>query len=456
MEYIVFGAGADGREAFNCLGQRVRYFCDNGLAGREVCGKEVLSFTDMLIRYNKGESIIVIASSKYQMEMELQLKFHGVERYFLFSRNAWEVMKWQYWTRYCIYCNEEFMSYSEVLMRNNIGSFKHIAVSNVNVALPYLLSEIAFQCNQWTVDYILSDEALPGMKFMGVPIVDRKILKNSNEVDCLIINARRKDTAIRDELDAGMMCQVMDIYDISKFVPAFQHPELVKFKDIHKGKRCFIIGNGPSLKMEDLDKLYENQEICFGVNKIYKSFPYTKWRPTYHCLSDDAVIQMYDENIDKKSCQVIYADTYHWSNFDRSNEVDYVHMVGEEYGNNLPGWSFDITQCVYNGCTVIYDICLQMAVYMGIKEIYLLGTDCSSPNGVASADSHFISDYCSKEEEAMLADFDFDANWRKIMQGYRKAELISRKHGFRIYNATRGGALEEFERVDFDSLFNLN
>ena len=33
------------------------------------------------------------------------------------------------------------------------------------------------------------------------------------------------------------------------------------------------------------------------------------------------------------------------------------------------------------------------------------------------------------------------------------AEEYSKEHGFRIYNATRGGALEAFERVDFDSLF---
>ena len=454
MEYIIFGAGDDGRDALACLGERVGCFCDNHMAGKDINGKKVLSFIDMLARYNFGKSIIVIASSKYQTEMEWQLKEYNVERFFVFNHHAWENHKWVYWPKYLLYCHQETMSYAELLMRNRVELFEHIAVSNVNSALPYLLAEIAFQCDAWRVDYVLSENAQPDMKFMGIPIIDKDDLYGKN-IDCLVINEQRRVTPIRDDVEGKLNCQKIDMYDISQFVPAFQHPELVKYKGVHKGKRCFIIGNGPSLRMDDLDKLHENGEICFGVNKIYKAFKYTKWRPTYHCISDNDVMKMYDDNVDKESICVIYADTYHWSNFERFNNVDYVHMVGEEYDRNSPGFSFDITNCVYNGCTVTYDMCLQIAVYMGFKEIYLLGTDCSSPNGVAADDSHFVPDYCSEEEKEMLADFDFDANWERIMRAYRKAECVSRVNGFRIYNATRGGALEEFERVDFDELFNF-
>ena len=55
--------------------------------------------------------------------------------------------------------------------------------------------------------------------------------------------------------------------------------KLKKYKDIHKGKRCFIIGNGPSLQMSDLEILYKNKEICFGVNRIFLGFKDTEWRP---------------------------------------------------------------------------------------------------------------------------------------------------------------------------------
>jgi hypothetical protein len=44
-------------------------------------------------------------------------------------------------------------------------------------------------------------------------------------------------------------------------------------RDKHKGKRCFIIGNGPSLKNMDISKL--KNEITIGSNGIYKNFE--KW-----------------------------------------------------------------------------------------------------------------------------------------------------------------------------------
>ena len=46
-------------------------------------------------------------------------------------------------------------------------------------------------------------------------------------------------------------------------------------KDSHIGERCFIIGNGPSLKLSDLEAL--KGEFCFGMNRIYELFPKTDW-----------------------------------------------------------------------------------------------------------------------------------------------------------------------------------
>ena len=38
---------------------------------------------------------------------------------------------------------------------------------------------------------------------------------------------------------------------------------------------------------------------------------------------------------------------------------------------------------------------------------------------------------------------------------YQAAREYADRHGIKIYNATRGGKLEVFERVDFDSLFSM-
>lgn len=137
--------------------------------------------------YNLGKSIIVIASSKYQIEMEWQLRESNIERFFVFNHQAWENHKWSYWPKYWLYCHQETMSYTEILMRNEVEKYKHIAISDINSALPYLLAEIAFQCDEWRVDSILSEKAHNGMKFMGVSVVDVDAVYEKN-IDCLIIN----------------------------------------------------------------------------------------------------------------------------------------------------------------------------------------------------------------------------------------------------------------------------
>lgn len=59
---------------------------------------------------------------------------------------------------------------------------------------------------------------------------------------------------------------------------------LERLKDSHKGERCFLIGNGPSLTGEDLHLLKD--EYTFGTNMVYKIFDKTDWRPSFHCVSD--------------------------------------------------------------------------------------------------------------------------------------------------------------------------
>ena len=60
-------------------------------------------------------------------------------------------------------------------------------------------------------------------------------------------------------------------------------------KDSHKGEKCFVIGNGPSLTAEDLNRLQDSGIPTFAMNRVFKFFPQTKWRPTYY-ISEDILI----------------------------------------------------------------------------------------------------------------------------------------------------------------------
>ena len=75
--------------------------------------------------------------------------------------------------------------------------------------------------------------------------------------------------------------------------------EIKKLKNIYRGKRCFLIGNGPSLRAEDLTCLHEHGEICFAFNRIYNIFEQTSWRPTFYISQDEKMLSGCAEVVDQ-------------------------------------------------------------------------------------------------------------------------------------------------------------
>ena len=231
---------------------------------------------------------------------------------------------------------------------------------------------------------------------------------------------------------------------------------LEDFKNKYSGKRCFIIGNGPSLKMEDLNTLAANNEYSFGANRIYISFQDTFWRPTFYCIQDGAMIKQYHKEIEKLKIKYKFISDYALKKLgDKNFHTAYMfHLNPKRYYPYYPGFSTDIAKEIHEGFTVTYAE-MQIATYMGFKNIYLLGVDFNyakaidiSGNIVDSGGKDYFSDQYIKENEKRNI-----PQLHKSLQAYKKAELYSRRNDFRIFNATRGGKLEVFERVDFDSLF---
>lgn len=230
--------------------------------------------------------------------------------------------------------------------------------------------------------------------------------------------------------------------------------KLSKLKGIHAGRRCFIIGNGPSLKISDLDRLKD--EITFAANKIYLAFDSTDWRPTYYAVTDDMVAQQNFDEINQLTGFVKffpYQAITRWSTAFK----DALFFRYSYYQNRFPEppqFSYDITYRVYAGRTVIYPL-IQVAAFMGIREIYLLGIDFyfsmpSEKNGrILFADSncnHFHPDY-RKPGEIWI-----DPKLNHQEKAFAAAEAALRQLGGKLCNATRGGKLEVLPRVDLDEL----
>ena len=218
---------------------------------------------------------------------------------------------------------------------------------------------------------------------------------------------------------------------------------LRSYKKRHTG-RCFIIGNGPSLRNSDLQRLMELGEATFACNSLIKLFDSIPFTPTYYFAQDNKIILDNKEEIKNytgtRFIKAHYASRYH------INGVIYYNML---FPKSPIGFSSKIDKVVYSGQTVTYSM-IQFAAYMGFKEIYLIGVDCNySPgNSVITQESYFDPRlYNSKRAYAAP---EVDTN----LQAYARAKEVCEQRGIKIYNATRGGKLEIFERADIDNVLN--
>lgn len=440
MKYILFGAGDIGLQAFKILGENtVECFADNYKYGSEIYGKKVISFDEMKELSDLFQ--IMITSNDYVDILEGQLKDAGISNYVVFNRRSMNEMR-TVLPKYNYLYNTQYMNYTDILLNYKICTYKRIAIYGVNQYLSYLLLEIAILSDISCVVGII-DPDINEKHLFDIPVITLE----EQDFDCLIMNKRRTESDIRDRIEEHSF-DIVDIYDVDKFIYYNRYPELQKFKNIHAGRRAFIIGNGPSLTVADLEKLHEQKEICFGLNKIHRVFSQTAWRPDYICMTDTRVIRACESELDDitENSTVFMADRFFCS-----EKVHYVHLKSEYYEPNLPGFSEDITEGVFWGYTVTYDLALQIAAYMGFQEIYLIGIDHNNVGAVTDPGNHFIENYFDENDRNVYKNV--TANFKGMDRAYQKAEIYSRRHGFRIYNATRGGKLEVFERVDFEKLF---
>ncbi len=146
-----------------------------------------------------------------------------------------------------------------------------------------------------------------------------------------------------------------------------------RLRNIHQGQRAFLIGNGPSLQMADLDLLKD--EITFGCNKIYLAYTETTWRPTYYCVEDKLVGQYNAPQIRELGGVKFFAHPL-MPNLSPDPSANWLFQQGLGEVDGVPDVRFskDLREGFYGGWTVIY-LMMQLAWHMGIRELYLLGID---------------------------------------------------------------------------------
>jgi hypothetical protein len=219
-------------------------------------------------------------------------------------------------------------------------------------------------------------------------------------------------------------------------------------KDVHRNKRCFIIGNGPSLQKTDLSLLKD--EITFGMNRIYLLFPELGFTTTYYVVINTLVIEQCAPEIRELHIPKFVT----WRGRQWMGGTEDTYYLDTDY--TLPEtFSEDVSGRVFEGSTVTY-VALQIAYHMGFEKVILIGVDHSfstkgPPNVTVVSNGedpdHFSGSYFGKGFRWQLPDLEASE------RAYRMAESVFRKDGRVILDATIGGKLEVFEKVDYSNLF---
>lgn len=234
---------------------------------------------------------------------------------------------------------------------------------------------------------------------------------------------------------------------------------LESLRDKHRGETVVIVGNGPSLNDTDLDQL--SGVPTFAVNGIFYADERLPNPITYYVVEDTSVFRENTNEIKAYRTDTKLFPTLYKRDFEAeelSPEIGFFRMNAGFYGRGTgtechPRFSTDPCQRVYCGQSVTI-INLQLAYWMGFSRVVLIGMDFSYtiPDDVdrkgdvltSNSDdvNHFHKDYFGKGKTWK------DPKLDRVLANYALARDMFAADGREIVNATVGGNLHLFRRMD--------
>jgi len=247
-----------------------------------------------------------------------------------------------------------------------------------------------------------------------------------------------------------------------------------KYKNSASNKRCFILGNGPSLNDVNI-KLLKNEDV-FTVNQINRNSIFNKIKPKYHCIVDVCFFFLDDKDPGEAErlkyikqlqsnedlvCIFPYSSKPFFDSLNFSNKIIYFNWIQDEKKAIKP---LDMTKGIPLVSTVV-QAAIYSAIYFGYREIYLLGVENTHYNSLLSKieeidsveESHAYN-YTKAEREVILKKkrgFNNELVFKSFYCVFRKYNNINdfcKKNNILIKNLTGCGILDVFEQ---DRLENI-
>ena len=414
----LFGAGINAYGIISYIGkENVIAVIDNNekKQGNKIMDIPIISFADFLDQYDGKEVVITAAICD---DMICQLENSNIENYSISPMvTTGAILNPDKIAECCKDSNRIYLVGQNILMKKFCELFLKIKMKH-----------------KFIVDSEKIQNAFKNIKYVRYEDIPE-------DADIILFKENLND---EDKQWLSKFKKVCDIYKLK----ITNYMKIKKYKEKHKNKKCFIVGNGPSLKIDDLNRIYRNNICSFGLNLIYKMFSDTIWRPTFLAISDYTLYRTYYDDIKNMNNQILFVrDFYEVEDTPHIKGINYFPSSGKRDYYDMQKFSTDITKNVYSGYTVMYDA-MQIAVYMGFTEIYLIGADFSYL-GEAIKQGNHVYDYKEKDKRDVSGTIHIDVS----LNAFKLAKKYAEENGIKIYNATRGGKLEVFERKDLDELF---
>jgi hypothetical protein len=249
---------------------------------------------------------------------------------------------------------------------------------------------------------------------------------------------------------------------LREYGPLLKRNEI--FRDRHKGKRCFVIGNGPSLKKQDLSSIVN--EVTLVTNSFYlHPLVGDTWQPTYYFLSDP---QYFDGTLELSEMKAIasritsapffvpfYArQALQDSQVLPSERTYYVAAGGERLDQFQDRPDFTT---ITPGMQTVVQLAMMAAMYMGCTTIYLMGLDHDWLSHFGE-EVHFYNEHeADPQPDGQVGPWTYLSLMEAMTmmwQHYLMLKRIARNTGIKIINCTDGGFLDVFERASYEQIVN--
>ena len=233
-----------------------------------------------------------------------------------------------------------------------------------------------------------------------------------------------------------------------------------KLRNIHQGKRCFILATGPSINAQNLKPL--KNEFCIAVSNFYLHPDFRLIDPEYYCVAPwhpPHNVENYLELLQEigslsKKCSFFFGLQEYDRVYDNkilvNRNIYYHDTISTKLDKDV-----DLCKPVLSPQSVTI-MALQSAIFMGFSEIYLLGCDhnailnysenFSNKHFYPEEKSKLITDRASKFKDSLITCI-------RLWDQYEMLNTIAQHKNIKIFNATKQSLLDVFDKVDYESLY---